>query len=63
MLMDDGNEPATKADLNALRADMNAIRDEVIEALHGMEARLIKAFNNFAESNERWLSDNERSAA
>ena len=72
--MDNGNEPATKADIAVLRADMNALeqridqksdalRDELIEVFRDGETRLLKAFYDFAESNQKRLQDSERDTA
>ena len=51
--MENGQEPATKADLNALR-------DELIEVMRDTETKLLRAFYNFAESNQKRLSEVER---
>ena len=48
--MDNGNEPATKADLNALR-------EELVEAIHDSETRLLRAFYDFAETNQKRLAE------
>ena len=46
---------ATKTDLKALReevkGDMTVLRDELVEAIHDSETRLLKAFYDYAESN------------
>jgi hypothetical protein len=47
--MDDGHVPASKADLTALK-------DELLEAMHVTETRLLKAFYDFAESNQKRLA-------
>ena len=59
--MDNGHEPATKQDLNQLRAefqqDMSQLRaefhhgfDELKETLRDSETKLLQAFYTFAES-------------
>ena len=48
--MKNGQEPATKADLNDLR-------DELIEVIRDTETKLLRAFYNFAESNQKRLSE------
>ena len=48
--MENGQKPATKADLNDLR-------DELIEVIRDTETKLLRAFYNFAESNQKRLSD------
>lgn len=50
--MDNGHEPATKADLQSLK-------DELVEAMHDTETRLLKAFYDFAESNQKRLGATE----
>lgn len=58
------NDLATKADLHALRdemkTDLRTLRDELMEAMRDTETRLLKAFYNFAESNQMRLSKVER---
>ena len=57
--VENGREPATKADLNALRDELReaireserTLRDELIEAMRDTETKLLRAFYNFAESN------------
>lgn len=51
-LMGNGHEPATKADLQSLK-------DEVLEAMHDTETRLLKAFYDFAESSQKRLGATE----
>lgn len=51
--MENGQKPATKADLNDLR-------DELIEVIRDTETKLLRAFYNFAESNQKRLSEVER---
>ena len=48
--MDNGHQPATKADLQSLK-------DELLEAMHNTETRLLKPFYAFAESNQKRLRD------
>jgi hypothetical protein len=84
--MENGDRPATKADLLALEQRLgqkleqklelfeqkfgakltnatNQLREELIEAMRDTETRLLKAFYDFAESNQRRLTDSEREAA
>ena len=66
--MENGQEPATKADLNALRNELleaihgteTSLREELLEAIHDTETKLLRAFYNFAESNQKRLSEVER---
>lgn len=58
--MDNGHEPATKADLPGA---IQSLRDELLAAMHDMETRLLRAFYDFAESNQKRLSAVETMAA
>ena len=57
--MDNGNQPATKADLAALEDRVgkklqdleDRLGEQFREAIHDAETRLLKAFYTFAESN------------
>jgi len=67
--MDNGKEPATKADLNALRDELleaireaihesqRTLREEFLEAIHDTETRLLRAFYDFAETNQKRLAE------
>ncbi len=82
--MDNGHEPATKADVqevkndvqavkndvqavkndlqavkNDLESGLQAVRDELLEAIRDTETRLLKAFYDFADSNQKRLSATE----
>ena len=70
--MENGQEPATKADLNSLRDELleairgailesqRSLREEFLEAIHDTETKLLRAFYNFAETNQKRLSEVER---
>ena len=66
--MDNGKEPATKADLHALRDELleairesqRGLREEFLEAIHDTETRLLRAFYDFAETNQKRLGEVER---
>ena len=66
--MENGKEPATKADLNALREELleaiqeskSGLREELLEAIHDTETKLLRAFYNFAETNQKRLTEVER---
>ena len=56
--MDNGNEPATKADVAEVKQDLAMLRaevrhqyDDLKETLRDGETKLLKAFYTFAESN------------
>ena len=59
--MENGQKPATKADLIALRDELieadRTLRDELLEAINNTETKLLRAFYNFAESNQKRLSE------
>jgi septal ring factor EnvC (AmiA/AmiB activator) len=70
--MDNGHEPATKADLEQLRSEIkeNAEQlrsefhhgfDELKESLRDVQTELLKAFYSFAQSSEAKLKDAETS--
>ncbi len=62
--MNDGEQPATKADLKsavtelrdellgAIHDSETRVRDELLEAIHNSETRLLKAFYGFAEGTQ-----------
>ena len=69
--MENGREPATKADLNALRDELlgvrnellqadRTLREELLEAIHDTETKLLRAFYDFAETNQKRLAEAER---
>jgi len=68
--MNNGHEPATKADLEQLRADMNQndamLRsefqhgfDDLKETLRDTQTELLKAFYSFTTSNQQRLTQLE----
>jgi hypothetical protein len=65
--MDNGNQPATKADLAALEDRVgkklqdleDRLGEQFREAIHDTETRLLKAFYTFAESNQVRLAQVE----
>ena len=51
--MENGNQPATKKDVEtAVNAAVNAARDELMEAMRGIETKLLQAFCGYAKSND-----------
>lgn len=56
-----GNMNVLREDLNGLRGNMTAQRDELKEAIHDSETRLLKAFFDYAESNRLRLVSLETS--
>jgi chromosome segregation ATPase len=61
--MENGNEPATKADLAHLRAEMNHQYDDLKETLRDSETRLLQAFYGYAESNRKRIGQVEAETA
>jgi predicted nucleic acid-binding Zn-ribbon protein len=57
--MNDGHEPATKADIGALKADIDAVREQI----HDSETKLLTAFYDFARANQHRVSELEHSDA
>jgi hypothetical protein len=60
--MDNGNGPATKADVAEVKQDLAMLRaevrhqyDDLKETLRDGETKLLKAFYTFAESNQARL--------
>jgi hypothetical protein len=60
--MDNGNEPATKADVAEVKQDLAMLRaevrhqyDDLKETLRDGETKFLKAFYTFAESNQARL--------
>lgn len=64
------SDPATKADLaeakkelksdiEQLRSEMNHIHHDLAERMHDTETRLLKAFYNFVESNQKRMVELE----
>lgn len=59
MPMDNGQEPATRADLRGLEEKTDRRFDEVIELLRDTETKLLQAFYGYAESNRKRMGQNE----
>ena len=58
--MDNGNEPATKQDVkNAI----DAAKDELLEAMRGIETKLLQAFYGYAKSNDSRVLEVEANEA
>ena len=50
--MDNGNEPATKQDLQIMRSDFQHAFDDLKETLRDVQTELLKAFYAFAQSTD-----------
>jgi hypothetical protein len=61
--MENGHEPATKADLSAVKAEIAAVEQRLVEAMHDTETRLLRAFYGFTQSIQaRFHGDDETDA-
>jgi hypothetical protein len=47
--MENGNQPATKQDV---KTAVDAAKDELLEAMRGIETKLLQAFYGYAKSND-----------
>jgi len=56
--MENGNEPATKADLNELRGEMKAMEDRLVEAIRDSQTEVLRAVYGFAQTNSERLTTN-----
>ena len=56
--MKNGADPATKADL---KEGLDGLRTELLQAIHDMETRILKAFYAYTETTQKHLADLDRS--
>ena len=68
--MDDRNAPATKGDIadldqkvDQLRTEMNHGYSDIVERISDGETRLLKAFYDFAQSNQKRMTEIETNEA
>jgi hypothetical protein len=57
--MEDGNEPATKQDLQQMRSEFQHAFDDLKETLRDVQTELLKAFYAFAQSTDAKLKESE----
>jgi predicted nucleic acid-binding Zn-ribbon protein len=80
-MAEDGNAPATKNDLNALKVGLNALEvrldgkieqlrsevnhgyNDIVERISDGETRLLKAFYDFGQSNQKRMTELEGNEA
>ena len=55
----DGNDYVTKQDIEQLRSEFQHGFDDLKETMRDMQTEMLKAFYNFAESNNKRLAQNE----
>jgi ribosomal protein S5 len=52
--MENGGQPATKREVEtAIKTAVDAAKDELLEAMRGIETKLLHAFYGYAKSNDR----------
>ncbi|HYL73294.1 MAG TPA: hypothetical protein VEU96_03765 [Bryobacteraceae bacterium] len=51
-----GDQPATKQDLELLRSEVNHGHDDLVERIHDSETRLLQAFYSYADTNNKRLT-------
>jgi peptidoglycan hydrolase CwlO-like protein len=59
----DRNAPATKGDVQDLRAEVKAMEDRLVEAFRDGQTELLKAFYNYAQSNDERVASTEAESA
>jgi hypothetical protein len=59
-MMDNGDQPATKHDLETA---IDAAKDELLEAMRGIETKLLQAFYGYAKSNDSRVLEVEANEA
>jgi hypothetical protein len=59
----DRNAPATKGDVQDLRAGMKAMEDRLVEAFRDGQTELLKAFYNYAQTNDERAASTEAESA
>ena len=59
----DRNAPATKGDVQDLRTELKAIEDRLVEAFRDGQTELLKAFYNYAQTNDERAASTEAESA
>jgi uncharacterized lipoprotein YddW (UPF0748 family) len=59
----DRNAPATKGDVQDLRAEMKAMGDRLAAAFRDGQTELLKAFYNYAQTNDERAASTEAESA
>jgi hypothetical protein len=59
----DRNAPATKGDVQDLRAEMKAMEDRLVEAFRDGQTELLKAFYHYAQTNDERAASTEAESA
>lgn len=63
MPMENGQQPATKADLRGLEEKIDRRFEDMVELLRDTETKLLQAFYGYAESNRKRMGQNEADTA
>ena len=58
--MENGDQPATKRDV---KTAVDAAKDELLEAMRGIETKLLQAFYGYAKSNDSRVLEVEANEA
>ena len=59
----DRNAPATKGDVQDLRTELKAMEDRLVEASRDGQTELLKAFYNYAQTNDERAASTEAESA
>lgn len=54
--MDNGNEPATKGDIQQLRSEFHHEFDELRETMRDVQTEMLRAFYSYAQTNDERVS-------
>ena len=55
-LATNGDQPATKQDLELLRSEVNHVHDDLVERIHDSETRLLQAFYSYVDTNNKRIT-------
>jgi hypothetical protein len=62
--MENGDQPATKRDVEtSIKTAIDAAKDELLEAMRGIETKLLQAFYGYAKSNDSRVLEVEANEA
>ena len=59
----DRSAPATKGDVQDLRTELKAMEDRLVEAFRDGQTELLKAFYNYAQTNDERAASTEAESA
>ena len=62
--MENGDQPATKRDVEtSIKTAIDAAKDELLEAMRGIETKLLQAFYGYAKTNDTRVLEVEANEA